>query len=193
MECSKCHKQIKPGQEVCLSCGHILGYESEVSKKCRHCNREIPINYKKCPYCKKKQDSKRSLIIKLIIILTIIINIYLYVTVFEDNYMLNSNYREDCSSITYEQLVKKNQYYDESYVKLTGNVIKVNSISRIFNRIEIEMYLDNNKDEVVIVRYHNKKSMGLLKDDKITIYGKYKRLDGNKPVINSKIIEIEET
>ncbi len=190
MECSKCHKQINPGQEVCLSCGHILGYESDISKKCRHCNREIPINYKKCPYCKKKQDSKRSLIIKLIIVVTLIINVYLYINLYGDNYILNSNYKQDCSSVSYKDLVKKNKYYDESYVTLTGTVIKVKEISTLLNRIEIEMYIEN-KDEVVIVRYNNKKSIGFLKDDKITIYGKYKRLSGNKPIINSKIIEVE--
>ena len=32
MKCSKCNNAIKERQEVCLSCGHILGYESEASK-----------------------------------------------------------------------------------------------------------------------------------------------------------------
>ena len=41
MNCSKCNNVINEGQEVCLSCGHILGYEAEASKKCIHCNREI--------------------------------------------------------------------------------------------------------------------------------------------------------
>ena len=52
MKCSKCNNKINESQEVCLNCGHILGYESENSKKCIHCNREIPLSYRKCPYCK---------------------------------------------------------------------------------------------------------------------------------------------
>lgn len=189
MECSKCHEKINPGQEVCLSCGHILGYESDVSKKCRHCNREIPINYKKCPYCKKRQDSKRSLVIKLIILLTIIINVYLFINLYGDNYMLDKNYKKYCTNVAYQDLVKKNKYYDESYVTLTGKVMKVEEVNRLFNRIEIEMFIDNQK-EIVKVRYNNKESIGLLIGDEITIYGKYKRLSGNTPIINSKIIEV---
>lgn len=106
--------------------------------------------------------------------------------------MLNSNYKDDCSNVSYVDLVKKNRYYDESYITLTGKVIKVREVSKFLNRIEIEMYIDN-QDEVVKVRYNNKKNLGLVKDDKITIYGKYKRLSGNTPIINSKIIEMEES
>lgn len=192
MECSKCHNEIKPGQEVCLSCGHILGYESEISKKCRHCNREIPINYKKCPYCKKRQGSKRSIIINLIIVITIIINTLIYIDLYGDNYMLNNNYREDCTSISYQDLVKKNKYYDESYVTLTGKVIRVREVNRFFNRIEIEIFIDN-QNEIIKVRYNNRDSIGLVNGDRITIYGKYKRLSGNTPIINSKIIDVQES
>jgi RNA polymerase subunit RPABC4/transcription elongation factor Spt4 len=188
MKCSKCQNDINKGQEVCLNCGHILGYESELSKKCRHCNREIPINYKKCPFCKKKQNSKKGLLTTILIIITILINIYIFYNLYGDNYLFNNNYKTDCLNLTYEEIVRKNTYYDEAYITLKGRVISVNKISLIGNRIEIKLYVEDNKDNIIFVRYNNIKSTGFMKDD-VTIYGKFKSLNGNIPIINAHIIE----
>lgn len=189
MECSKCHKSIKEGQEVCLSCGHILGYESEVSKKCRHCNRKIPINYRKCPFCKKKQVYKRPFFIMIFILLVAFLNIYFFISLYGDNITLKNNYKNDCTEISYTEMVKKNEYYDEAYIKFSGTVKSVRSINKFANKIEIEIIMDNNPARIVKVKYFNVNKIGFIKGDSITVYGKYKHLSGNTPIINSRIIE----
>jgi len=192
MECSKCHGEIKSGQEVCLSCGHILGYESEVSKKCIHCNRSIPVSYKKCPYCKKKQSSKRIYLIFIFIIAVILLNIHIIGNIFDNNFFkIDENIVSECVDVSYEELVRRNVYYDESYVQIIGKVSSVEKISSLFNAIKITLYTDENESNIVEVIYNNKLNYGLIKDDNVVVYGKMKRLDGNIPVIKAMKIEIE--
>lgn len=193
MKCSKCNNFITAGQEVCLHCGHILRYESEEQiKKCIHCNRYIPISYKKCPYCKKGQKSKKKKIIAfIIIIIIVIINYHYFNCLYETNDVIfknaDSKYQSD---ISYEELVRKNTYYDESLITFTGKVISVESVSRLTNSIKIKMYLEDDKDKVVEVKYMNRQKIGILKNDEIIIYGKYKKLKGNIPEINAQKIKM---
>ena len=39
--------------------------------------------------------------------------------------------------------------------------------------------------------YNNKNSIGYLNGDIITVYGKYKKMSGNKPIIYAKYINIK--
>lgn len=194
MKCSKCNNNIKAGQEVCLHCGHILHYESEEqTKKCIHCNRYIPISYKKCPYCKKSQKSKKKQILTFIFLITVLIINYHYIhCLYETNDIIFQNdYSKYQSNISYEQLVRKNTYYDESYIILTGKIISVESISHLTNSIKIKLYLEDDENKIVEVKYMNRQKTGFMKDDKITIYGKYKRLKGNTPEINAQTIKMD--
>ena len=94
------------------------------------------------------------------------------------------------SDISYEKLVRKNTYYDESFVTFTGKIISVESVSHLTNSIKIKIYLEDDLDKIVEVKYMNRQKMGLLKDDEIIVYGKYKRLKGNIPEINAQIIKM---
>lgn len=193
MKCSKCNNEINSGQEVCLKCGHILRYESEEqTKKCIHCNRHIPISYKKCPYCKKSQQSKKKRIILFIfIILLILTNLY-YINFFyeTDNVLFRRDLKDYQSNISYEDMVRKSTYYDEEYLTYQGKVISIESTSWITNSIKIKLYLEDDKDKIVEVNYHNRKKEGFLKGDEIIVYGKYKRLKGNTPVFNAQTIKM---
>lgn len=186
MECSKCNHKINPGQEVCLSCGHILRYESENSKKCFHCNRSIPVSYKKCPYCKKKQTSRKIYLIVIFILSIILLDKYIIDNIYDFNV---NNIIDTYEEVSYEELVKKNIYYDESFIKITGKVISVDSVSYFFNKIKINLYTDDDESHQLEIIYKNKPSIGFITNDEIVIYGKMKKLDGNKPVIYASIIE----
>lgn len=193
MKCSKCSNSITAGQEVCLNCGHILHYESEEeTKRCIHCDRYIPISYKRCPYCKKGQKSKKKKILSfLFLTIMIIINYHYFYCLYETNDIIfkkdTTKYQSD---ISYEKLVRKNTYYDESFVTFTGKIISVESVSHLTNSIKIKIYLEDDLDKIVEVKYMNRQKMGLLKDDEIIVYGKYKRLKGNIPEINAQIIKM---
>ncbi len=189
MKCSNCNHEIYRGQEVCLVCGHILRYESEESKICVHCNRLIPISYKKCPYCKKKQESKKLKVLSMLMIFFIVIIdiICFYGT---NEIIFSNSLAKYHMNISYEDIVRKNKEYDESYLTLTGNIISVEKVSMLTNIIKIKLYVENKQDNIVNVYYVNNNHIGLLKNDKITIYGKYKRLKGNIPEINAQIIKI---
>lgn len=190
MKCSNCNHEIYRGQEVCLVCGHILRYESEETKICVHCNRLIPISYKKCPYCKKKQESKALKVLSMLMIfLIIIINIICFYGTNVINF--SNNIDKYHMYITYEDIVRKNKEYDETYLSLTGNIISVEKVSKLINIIKIQIYVEDNQDNIINVYYVNNKNIGLLKNDKITIYGKYKRLKGNTPEINAQIIMVD--
>ena len=190
MRCQKCNNEINPGQEVCLNCGHILGYESEESKTCVHCNRQIPISYKKCPYCKKKQASrKQKIIFFLLLLIATFLNYKIIDNLKERNELARDrDYEKYCQDLSYEELVRRNKHYDESYIRLEGIIKNVESVSELMHLIKISMYVEDNKDYEVDVYYLNLNSKGLMNKDKIEIYGKYKTLKGNKPVINAQIV-----
>lgn len=195
MFCSKCNNQIQEGQEVCLSCGHILRYESEESKLCIHCNRNIPIAYKKCPYCKKKQRSKKKMIfIIILLVITFLVN-YGALDRINHDYELsrNKNYKKDCITISYEDMIRKNKFYDEAYIKVEGKIISVEKVSMLFNEIKIEIITEENPNYKLDIYYKNYDSKGFLIDDEIIVYGKYKSLNGNTPQIKSRIIETKKS
>ncbi len=191
MQCSKCNHAIKIGQEVCLNCGHILGYESEESKTCIHCNRPIPISYKKCPFCKKKQMSRKyKILFLLILIITSYFNYIIISNVKSHSYMeLGEEYEKNCLNIRYEELVRRNDYYLESYITTKCKIIEVESVFFPLNVIKITAYVEENKDYKIELIYINTNKTGYLVEDEIEIYGKYKKLKGNTPVINAKIIK----
>lgn len=191
MKCSKCNNRIAEGQEVCLNCGHILGYESELSKKCIHCNREIPIAYKKCPYCKKKQKKKRYVLKILLIIFIMIIDWLILTTLYSsESFIVKKDYKEKCKVVSYEKLVREYNKYNGELVTLTGNVKSVNKTGVLFNIITISISVDNKDYEVI---FNNKNNIGIIDGDEITIYGKYIKLKGNTPVISAKYIIIKNT
>lgn len=190
MHCSKCNGEIVEGQEVCLKCGHILGYESEISKPCIHCSREIPIAYKKCPYCKKTQKSHRLIKTIVIILLATTIN-YLCLSILYSPsvFVLADDYKKECEIIDYMTLVRKNTYYDEAYVKVKGEIKEVESISNITKKIKITLFVEDNPSSIIEVKFNNNKSIGYVSGDKVEIYGKYKEIKGNTPVIKARYIE----
>lgn len=193
MKCSKCNNNITSGQEVCLKCGHILRYESEEqTRKCIHCNRPIPLSYKKCPYCKKSQKSKKKKILSLIFIIVVVLINYHYINCLNEtnDIIFQNKYDKYQSNISYEELVRKNVYYDESYITFTGKIISIESTSRLTNSIKIKMYLEDDKEKIVEVKYMNRTNIGFLKDDEITVFGKYKKLKGNIPEINAQKIKM---
>ena len=121
----------------------------------------------------------------------IIINYHYFYCLYETNDIIfkkdTTKYQSD---ISYEKLVRKNTYYDESFVTFTGKIISVESVSHLTNSIKIKIYLEDDLDKIVEVKYMNRQKMGLLKDDEIIVYGKYKRLKGNIPEINAQIIKM---
>ena len=193
MECLNCHNEIKEKQEVCLSCGHILRYESEESKTCIHCERRIPVNYKKCPFCHKKQCSGKKTFLKLVfIVISLFITNYCIQTIKSLNELeAKSNYDKYYDNVSYEELVRRNKYYDEAFIKFNGIVESVEKVSNIKNIIKITLYVEGNIDNKITVYYNNRRTVGYLKGDNILVYGKYKKIEGNTPRFNAQLIEIE--
>lgn len=191
MKCSKCNHSINPGQEVCLTCGHILGYESEESKTCIHCNRTIPVSYKKCPFCKKKQISRKYKIIFFLIMIIVTYFNYLIINNIRSRtyYEIGEEYENYCTAVSYEELVRRNSYYDEAYINIRAKVLKVESKNPLFNYITITAYVEENENYKIEIRYINSNKTGYITGDEINIYGKYKTLKGNTPIINAKIIK----
>lgn len=186
MNCSKCNNSINEGQEVCLNCGHILGYESESSKKCIHCNRNIPLEYKKCPYCKRKQKRKRYLLKFIVIMIIMLINTYLLTLLYSSEVTeIKKSYKEDCKVVTVKELIEDNKELDETLVTFEASVKDVVKVSSIFNRVLITADVNN---QTIYIYFNNKESIGYLKNDIIKVYGKYKELSGNKPVIHAKYV-----
>ena len=105
-----------------------------------------------------------------------------------DSLDIKDNYKEKCEEILYEDLVRKNTKYDEALVKVSGTVKDVKKINKIFNRIKITINIDNNTMYII---YNT--SVGFINGDIIEIYGKYKELEGNKPIIHAKYINIKNT
>lgn len=193
MKCSKCNNPINEGQEVCLSCGHILGYESQISKPCTHCNREIPIEYKKCPYCKKKQKYHHRLTSVLVIFLAIGLSSFmLYVLYSPSNTVIETEYKNSCHNYSYEELVRNFNQLEDASVRIVGHVTNVKTTGIINNKIQIELFLEENEHYLIKVNYQNNSNLGIIYGDQIIIYGDYTSLDGNTPFIDARYIEIVE-
>ncbi len=192
MECQKCHHEIVKDQEVCLNCGHILGYESTESYPCPHCSRLIPIGINKCPYCKKKlykSRKKKAIIFTFfILIINLIFLHYLYKA---PNERVETNYKELCIPITYEQLLRKAEYYNNYNVYFDGSIIDINTTNKNKKNMEITILVDGKEDEEVLLSFKNIESKGYRVNDIVTVYGNYTSLNGNIPYIKAKYIDIK--
>ena len=192
MECHKCHNKVRKGQEVCLNCGHILGYESMECKMCPHCNRDIPINANKCPFCNKKMNpnnnKKTIFFIIIIALLNVIVLISLYRT---PNPRVEANYRDQCVPITYEQMIRKADYYHHYNVYFSGKIKNITTINRSRKIMELTIMVDNQEEQMVDVEFKNIESIGYMLNDEVTIYGKYQSLNGNIPFIKAKYVIIK--
>lgn len=192
MKCHKCHCEIKKGQEVCLNCGHILGYESLDCIECPHCNRNIPINSKKCPFCKKeliKSRKKKAILITLLF--SFITFICLYSLYGIPNERVANNYKEQCIEINYEKLIRKADYYNRYNIYFQGKIKSITTVDKRRKIMEMEIITDNNSEHLIDIEYRNTESLGYMVGDEVIIYGKYLSLNGNIPYIIAKYIEIK--
>ncbi len=192
MECHKCHKEVKKGQEVCLNCGHILGYESLECKSCPHCNRDIPVNATKCPYCKKKlvhSLKKKAIIVTLLF--SSITFICLYSLYGIPNERIATNYKDQCIEINYENLIRKADYYNHYNVFFEGKIKSITTVDKHRKIMEIAIIMDNNEEHKIDLEYRNIESIGYMVGDTVKVYGKYLSLNGNIPYIKAKYIEIK--
>jgi len=192
MECHKCHHEVKKGQEVCLNCGHILGYESLDCLECPHCNRSIPVNSRKCPFCKKtliKSRKKKAILITLLFSFITFLCLYsLYGT---PNERIATNYKEQCIEINYEKLIRKADYYNRYNIYFEGKIKSITTVDKRHKIMEMEIITDNNTEHLIDIEYRNTESLGYMVDDEVIIYGKYLSLNGNIPYIKAKYIEIK--
>lgn len=129
-KCPKCGKQGKG--KFCCYCGAPLGEGPVVhtnktannTKKCKHCQSDIPKKAKVCPVCRKKQGGKAKWIFIVILILLLMPNGEHSAGKSAEG-ISPEQYKSECMEISYDELARNPEEHDGKKVKLNGRIMQV--------------------------------------------------------------------
>lgn len=105
------------------------------------------------------------------------------------------DYKYIATTVSYEDLVRNPGELKEKIVKVYGKVTNVKGVDvKSGNIMEITMDANLFDDELVYTvnldYVDTDYKHGFIEGDLITVYGRYKRIDGNTPYLEAKYIEI---
>lgn len=148
--------------------------ETKETKKCKYCQSDIPVKAKVCAYCRRSQNK----IIKWVIAIFLVILVIGLLSSNSDNSISrNSNVvldeefnAEDYETgITYQQLARTPNDYEDKKIKFSGTVVQV---AERENKVIMRFAVDSNSSEIIFCEYEKKiVPVRILEDDEIVIYG----------------------
>lgn len=167
----------------------------ENQKECMYCHKRFDKGMTICPHCRKRQKDNTFIVVTLVLALVFIIVII-------GSHFLNkynapvesaSEYKKECSLVAYENLVRYANQYKGKDIKIFGKVLYVNGFDEGYaNNMTITInsnLFNDGSEQTVEIEYEDKNyDHGLLEGDVITVYGKYKEINGNIPTIKAKYI-----
>nr|DAH65798.1 MAG TPA: putative cytoplasmic protein [Caudoviricetes sp.] len=211
-ECPKCGKKSKG--KFCSYCGAAMEKVSATkaeksgdgpTKKCKHCQSDIPKKAKVCPVCRKKQGGKLKWIFLVIFILLLLPLVDSSDGTDETENLSPEQYKSECIDVSYEELARKPDEYEGQKVKFRGEIMQVVNDSDSGTSEYLISVTEGDyglwDDNVFVKLSSDNKTEKFLEDDIVTFYGKsageykYKSLLGQSiavPCVKAVYMEISE-
>ena len=179
--CSKCGKVSKG--KFCCYCGAAMGTETVTktntsegkTKKCKHCQSDIPKKAKVCPACRKKQGGKAKWIIIVILVLLFLPKGGSTQKSNYDESLTPEQFKAECMDVSYEELARNPADHEGEKVKFTGNMMQVvydsdTGMSKYLVSVTKGDY-GFWDDNVFVELIPDNKTGKFLEDDIVTFYG----------------------
>lgn len=180
-KCPKCGKVSKG--KFCCYCGAEMRTETIVktnnpegkTKKCKHCQSDIPKKAKVCPVCRKKQGGKAKWIIIVILALLFLPKGGSTQKSNYDESLTPEQFKAECMDVSYEELARNPDAHEGEKVKFTGNIMQVvydsdTGMSKYLVSVTKGDY-GFWDDNVFVELIPDNKTGKFLEDDIVTFYG----------------------
>ncbi len=163
--------------------------------ECKYCHQKYEKGYTICPHCHKRQGNSIGLSFFIIFAVCFLFGIISFH--FIDKYIIkktnDTDYKDTCILVDYENLVRKPKDYKGKDVKVIGEVVKVEGYDTGYGNemiITINANLfEGSAEHLITIDYSdNSYEQGFIEGDIITVYGKYNSINGNMPNIEAKYI-----
>ena len=173
----------------------IMIVEEINEKLCTNCNANYATELMECPFCYNKKKVNRGPIIMACLILLLLVGIIgsHFLEKHQEEQVSEAEYKYNCELVPYEDIVRSPKDYKNKDIKMIGQVLKVEGTdlgygNKILVTLDVNLF-DGPNAQLVEFEYIDKSyDMGLMKNDIITIYGKYTSINGNKPYMKVKYI-----
>lgn len=179
--CPKCGKKSKG--KFCYNCGEslekITAPKAEKpkgeTKKCKHCQSDIPKKAKVCPVCRKKQGGKAKWIIIAILVLLFLPKSGSTQKNNYDESLTPEEFKAECMDVSYDELARTPDEHAGEKVKFTGSIMQVvydsdTGMSKYLVSVTNEGY-GFWDDNIFVELIPDNKTGKFLEDDIVTFYG----------------------
>ena len=163
--------------------------------ECNNCHQKFEKGYTICPHCHKRQAPSISLTFFIVFAVVFLFGIISFH--FIDKYVLKNvvetDYKDTCVLVDYENLVRHPKDYRGKDVKVIGEIISVEGIDTGYGNnmhitINANLFEDGSEHLITIDYSDTTYDQGFIEGDLITVYGTYESINGNIPNINAKFI-----
>lgn len=163
--------------------------------ECKYCHQKFEKGYTICPHCHKRQGSGIGLAFFIVFGVVFLFGIISFH--FIDKYILKNvvetDYKDTCVLVDYENLVRHPKNYKGKDVKVIGTVVKVEGFDTGYGNemtitINANLFEDGAEHLVTVYYSDNLYEQGFIEGDTITVYGTYDSINGNIPNIDAKFI-----
>lgn len=147
----------------------------EETKKCKHCQIDIPKKAKVCPHCRRKQGGK----LKWVALFAVAVAVIAFLAIPSESpdssgyadegleTLSESEYKARCETISYENIMRNPGDYENRYVVFSGEVSQVLESDNLYS---IFVY-DADGNRWGCVYEYGDGEPRILEDDNITVYG----------------------
>lgn len=166
-------------------------------QECSFCHKLFEKGLTVCPHCRKNQKSGLGIAF-FIIVAGVFLTIIVAASIIQNlalNGVTEQEYKEKCSLITYEDLIRTPKKYKGEDIKIIGKVTNVEGFDSGFSNsmiitINANMFNEGNAQNIVLNFDDKEYDSGFMIGDVITAYGEYTQINGNEPTIEVKYINI---
>ena len=163
--------------------------------ECNNCHQKFEKGYTICPHCHKRQTTSISLTFFIVFSVVFLFGIIFFH--FIDKYVLKNvvetDYKDTCVLVDYENLVRHPKDYRGKDVKVIGEIVSVEGIDTGYGNnmhitINANLFEDGAEHLITIDYSDTTYEQGFIEGDLITVFGTYESINGNIPNINAKFI-----
>ena len=167
-------------------------------QKCKFCNKYFDKGMTICPNCRRRNKRSSGDFI-FFAVLAIVFLFCILIFYFIDTKVINKetyeSYTQKCVLVSYEDLVRVPKKYLYSDVTLVGKVVEVTGTNDgLYNSMNIVLDLnlfEDGYESLVNVEFNdNSFEKGFINGDIVKVYGEYSIINGNRPTIQAKYVNL---
>lgn len=166
--------------------------------KCKFCGEFIENGMTICPSCRKSNKSNANLLVfgSIAAIMLFAIIFFHFVNKYIMNPENKDSFVQECTLVTYEDLVRVPKTYMGKNVAVIGRVVDVQGYNDgFYNDMTITLDLnlfDDGIENLITVNFKDSKfEQGFISGDLLVVYAEYDTINGNEPLLNAKYIDFK--